>query len=102
MTYTPISLGIQPHGVGGTLTFACYRSSDYLFIFFLFYYFFFFFFFFFLFKILNFAIFWGVEVLSTIFMGMSIIAGIFGDVIFHGYFWGCQFINVDFIVFLLY
>ena len=49
-----------------TLIFACYKGST---------------FFFFLFKILNFAIFFCVEVLSTIFMGMPILAGIF-------FFWG--------------
>ena len=50
------ALIIQRGLSGGTLTFAYYRSSDH----------------FFRFKILNFAIFWGVEVLSTNFMGMPI------------------------------
>ena len=73
-------------GGGGTLTFACYRGSDYLF---------------FWFKSLNFAIFWGVEVLSAIFMGMPIREGIFMS-FSTDIFGECQFINVDFMVFLLY
>ena len=45
----------------------------------------------------------GVEVLSTIFMGMPILAGIFmGMPILAGIFLGCQFKNVDFMVFLSY
>ena len=42
-------------------------------------------------KNLNFAIVLGVEVLSTIFMGMLILTGIFWYVIIHRYFLGCQF-----------
>ena len=57
----------------GTLTFACFRGSDYCFGF----------------KILNFAICLGVEVLSTISMGMPILAGIFGVCRFpQVFFWG--------------
>ena len=41
---------------GATLIFACYRGSDYIFGF----------------KILNFAIFWGVKVLAVILKGMPI------------------------------
>ena len=74
--------------VVSTLFFACYwdSGSDY-----------------FLFKILNFAIFAGVEVLSTISMGMPILAGIFffGMPFSAGIFLGCQFKNVDFKVFHL-
>ena len=44
-----------------------------------------------------------MEVLSTIFMGMSFFEGIFGVYHFPQVFYGgCQFINVDFMVFLLY
>ena len=60
-----------------TLTFACYRGSDYVFGF----------------KILSFAIFWGVKVLSTIFHGYAI---------FHRYFLGVSFKMLIFMVYILY
>ena len=79
----PISLHL-PRGVGGTLTFAYYRGSDYLFGF----------------KILNFAIFWVSRfcqlflwVCQQVFFWVSFSAGIV---------LGCQFKIVYFVVFLVY
>ena len=71
---------------GGTLTFACYKGLGLLF---------------FRFKILNFAFFFGGGVgVVNYFHGYAYLSRYFiWYVIFHGYFLGCQFINVDFMVF---
>ena len=70
-----------------TLNFACYRGSDY----------------FLGFKIFDFAIFGGCRGFVNYFMDMPILAGIFGGMPFSTVmFWGCQFKNVDCLVFLLY
>ena len=105
--YTPVLMNLihgacpgergEVCGEGGYSDFVCFRGSDFFGGFKILNFAFFFFFFLFFF-------FWGgVEVLSTIFMGLPILAGIFLGMPFStGISGGCQFKNIDFSVFLLY